>query len=227
MKKLLALSLTVATVALTMSTAVLADTNNFVSSPSATTAPTVETSVTESGAVVELTVTAYKDAESLPEEKQELFQKGYEAIVAASDVSELNEGLEDMAKEAGVESGELVISDMFDISMTDVTTDTDVQTGKVTVTLALDNLENFVALLHYNGSEWEIVEGATVNGDGTKLTFTAESFSPFAIVTHNGETEAPKTGSDFNWVAYAVGAVVLGGVAVFCFVESKRKAEKE
>lgn len=83
------------------------------------------------------------------------------------------------------------------------------------------------AVLHYTGTEWEVVKSEVANGE-IKATFN--SLSPVAFVIDkntvstvgSGSTEAPRTGVN----GMVPVALVIGAVAVIGFVAlGKRKAQ--
>ena len=101
--------------------------------------------------------------------------------------------------------------------------------AKITLTISLksDSFENFVALLHYTGSAWEVVKDAKV--ENGVLTFSASNFSPFAVVVSTETTpvpDSPTTGETAP-VALAAAAIVAGiaGISVLCY--GRKKADKD
>lgn len=220
MKKLLTFALVTAMM-FTASTSVFAD---FIKSPSNEEAPEiVEASSSNPNVDAEelaggLTITPYGDRDNLPEELQKMIEEAYAEIKDASDLTDLVAELADVAEELNITTEGLSVSALFDVNCT--------IKNHETITLKLkdpDAFKNFVALLHYTDGEWEIVEGAKVDGD--KLTFSADSFSPFAVVVATEIKSAPKTGVDFpaEIGLIAACAVLFGAAGVCLFVAAKKK----
>lgn len=208
MKKLIVFALVLA-MALAVPTAVLADT--FVSSPSKQAAPKLDDVKGPEGWNGEIVITPFADRNDLTEEESEKLDAAYDSIKAAKSVTELNGGLKDVAEAAGVSVSELAVSNLFDITAT--------EEGSVTITMSIADIKNFVALLHYTGEAWEIVDTKV---EGGKITFTASDFSPYAIVTAT-EKDAPPTGEALPMGIIAL-AVLFGVAGVCFFVKSKANA---
>ncbi len=190
----------------------------FVSSPSTNAAPVlveIKEGKTE-GLVIK--VTAYKDRANLTAEGKTAIEDSYKDIKGATDLTTLADGLKAVADKAKVNAADLAVSDLFDISIVEGKAD-----GKLTLVLGAETLKNFVALLHDKDGKWEVVEGATVDGD--KLTFSVDSLSPFAVVVNNGdEKDSPTTGNTVDYgMIFVIGAVVFGTAAAFCIVKSKKR----
>lgn len=214
MKKIVALILSTVMV-LSMTVAASAA---FVSSPSANAAPVlVEIKEGKTEDLV-IEITAYKDRAELTAEGKAAIEDSYKDIKNATDLTTLTDGLKAVADKAKVKASDLAVSDLFDISVVSGTPE-----GKLTLVLSAETLKNFVALLHDKDGKWEVVEGATV--DGNKLTFSVDSLSPFAIVVNNGEDkDSPATGNPVDYgMIFVVCAVVFGGAAVFCISKSKKR----
>lgn len=132
------------------------------------------------------------------------------------------EGLQTVLGDAYVEGMEVV--DAMDVSVPEGTP------MPVTITFDVPGVGGYkVAVLHFNGSEWEVVE-ATV-GDGT-ITATFTSLSPVAFVvdkntatgavTSNGSSVSPKTGENTGMLtASAAAAVLVLGAGCVFFVKRK------
>ena len=95
------------------------------------------------------------------------------------------------------------------------------------VVLAAETLENFVALLHMKSDgTWELIENADVTGEGTHLTFTVDSFSPFAIVVNTNPKLVSEQESSSLWVIIVVCVSVVGaggGAAAYFYSVRKKK----
>lgn len=197
MKKLLVFALVLAMV-LAVPTAVLADA--FVSSPSNVDAPTLgDVTASNKDWDGKIVVASFADTDTAE------MTAAYDSIKAAASVTALNSALPS--------DKELAVSTLFDVSATKE------GMGTVTITLTSDKFENFVALLHFVDGKWEVVDNAKV--DGTKLTFSVDSLSPFAVVVSTDDKELPPLGETLpvGIIAFAV----LFGAAGVCFL-AKSKA---
>lgn len=139
------------------------------------------------------------------------------------------DGLKAVLGDAYVEGMEVV--DAMDVSVPEGTP------MPVTITFDVPGVgaDTKVAVLHYNGSAWEVLEGTAGNGT---ITATFTSLSPVAFVvdkntatgTSNGSNTStgssssvsPKTGEDLGMLTATVAAavLVLGAGCVF-FVKRK------
>ena len=139
------------------------------------------------------------------------------------------DGLKAVLGDAYVEGMEVV--DTMDVSVPEGTP------MPVTITFDVPGVgaDTKVAVLHYNGSAWEVLEGTAGNGT---ITATFTSLSPVAFVvdkntatgTSNGSNTStgssssvsPKTGEDLGMLTATVAAavLVLGAGCVF-FVKRK------
>lgn len=211
MKKLVSTCL-IAVLALTMSLSAFAANGGFLKSPSTNQAPTVDNAENASGGAVTVTVTPYIDRADLDAAEKTKFEAAYDSVAGAADITTVCPALTTFATTAGVKPADLAVSDLFDVDTA--------ATGAVTVTLSADTLDKFVALIHWTGTTWEVVEGAkVVNG---KLTFTADNFSPFAIVVDGKAVVTPPTGDTTMIIVCGVVALA-SAVAVVVFVKKSKK----
>ena len=87
MKKLLAICLTIVML-MSFSVIAFAAPDNFVSSPSGQSAPEIiDFSVESEDCYADLIITPYSERDDLPEEIREQFEKAYEQIVSATDLT--------------------------------------------------------------------------------------------------------------------------------------------
>lgn len=215
MKKVLAICLTLIML-VSISVPAFAE---FVSSPSGVRAPELIEGKNESeDCDAMLVITAYADKHDLPEETRKKLEEAYDIIKKTGDLSKLTEDVKDVADEAGVDVGNLAVSDMFDISSTDCGTHAD--HGHFDITLKPESLKNFVCLLHYYNGEWRVVKDAKITQNGQHLEFTEDEFSPFAIVV--ATEESPKTGLDNSLWIYLI-IMVVSAAALFFIWKKTRK----
>ena len=202
-----------------MSTVAFAEAGGFVQSPSSNQAPELIAGENEAeDCVSQIIITSFSDREDLSEEHRTKLEEAYEAIMESAVLSELNEELEAIADEHGVEPSDFSVSDMFDISSTDC--DSHDEHGHFDIVLKADTLKNFVCLLHYYGGEWHIVPDAKVTGNGEHLEFTADEFSPFAIVVN---TAQPTVDEPANNIGAAIGGIVIAVVALILLLLIAKK----
>lgn len=208
MKKLLVFALVLAMV-LAVSATVLAD--PFVSSPSNVDKPTLDDyTVTNKDWDGEIIVASYKESA----EKEDM-KAAYDSIKAAASVKDLVPSLT---------AANLAVSTLFDVYATKE------GVGSATIKLTSDKFENFVALLHYVDGKWEIVKDAKV--EGKTLTFTSDSFSPYAVVVSTKADEPSTSEPDTSKPSPETGDVlptaiitfaVLFGVAGVCFLAKSKE----
>lgn len=226
MKKLLVLFLSVIMV---FSLTFTASAAGFVESPSNNDAPVVvegETSNETEGCTAKIKITSYADRDTLPAEIKTQMEAVYKMISDTAEISSLNSDLKALCDKEGIDTNNIAVSDLFDISYFDCGTHEDEEHGYFTITFKAETLKNFVALLHYKNNKWEIVKSAKVSADGSKLSFKISEFSPFAIVVDTSvETDKPTTGDTFNlnlWVAILAVSVISLFIVVFLGYKRKR-----
>ena len=220
MKKLAMVSVLLLMI-VSLSVTVLAAPNGFIPSVSGRPDPSLDDFVSSNPTGTEqIIVTPFDEIEELPEELQELFEEAYEAIVNSEQITDLNTALAEVAQAKGVAFDDLAVSDLVDIRLVGGT-NTGNNKVEYTITLNAESLKNFVGLLHMESSNnWELVEDAEVIEDGTKLRFSVDSFSPFAIVV-DGSKEVPKTGD--NSKIYVYGALMAASALAFVVVWVKAR----
>ena len=221
MKKLMMIGLVLA-MALNMSLSVFAATGAFASSPSGQQAPVLVEAENESDdCVAQLLITAYGDRDEMSEKSRLQIEEAYAVILGTQDLSVLNEGVSEIVQDLKIETTDLAVSHLFDISASECNGHAD--HGHFEIKLEVDTLRNFVCLLHYYNGEWRIVENAEVTEDGSCLVFDEKEFSPFAIVVYTGE-EPLEPDSNLWWlVIVIIGSVAVAGGATYATVRYKKK----
>ena len=224
MKKVLMICLIIV-MAMSITLPVFATMGGFVASPSRNQAPTlIEGKNEDDDCVSKLSIVAYADRDQLPEETRAGLEAAYTQIIGVEYLDQLNSDIAKLAETAGVSIEDLAVTDMFDISASECGTHE--EHGRFSITLEPELLKNFVCLLHYYDGKWNIVEDAKVTGSGTRLEFTEDEFSPFAIVVSSSPiVEVIKDNTD--WLVFcgiASGVVAIGaGVAYGVMLNIKRK----
>lgn len=204
MKKILTVLL-LAVVALSMSVSAFADTGSFVQSPSANTAPELVSGSSEDKEEVAIIITAYGDRGDLSEEDRQILEKAYVRISGINNLTAICGELKDLAAKNNIPTGNLEVSDLFDIS--------DAEGGSdgctYDIVLKAETLENFVGLLHFTDGKWELIDNAVVEEIDGKLhlKFSTKGLSPFAIVVDTG-AEAPVENSRGNSILTGVLAII-------------------
>lgn len=226
MKKI-AIIFTALLLAMCFSMSVFAASSGFVSSPSNNQAPElVEFSSSSSECSAQIKITSYADRKTLSDDSVAKIEKAYADIAANTDLSKLCEALKDHSADLSVPVEELAVSDLFDISYANC--EDHAGHGAFIVTIKPEYLEKFVALLHYNGTSWELVESAEIE-DEDKLVFTVSELSPFAIVVSTDTVPVYKSGTVGSMIAVGgiASAVAVAGFIIFFIIGKKKKKEDE
>ncbi len=225
MKKILALCL-VLILALSMSFTSLAA--GFVESPSLNPAPEIvedETTNEDEDCEADVIITPYSERDTLPDDVRKEMEEAYEQISGALDISDLSDALEDYCKDNNIDTANLKVSDLFDISYEGC--DEHDEHGYFTITFKAETLANFVALLHLTDNGWDMIENAKVVHNGTALKFKIDDFSPFAIIVDTSKaTSSPQTGDNSDitmWVVILSACILALGTTLF-FIFKRKKA---
>lgn len=150
----------------------------------------------------ELIITPYiRRLDIKSQESEQLLEESYAQILNVDDISKLCEDLTPIAHTLGVETEDLVVRDLFDITAYEYHTsdhhnDRD-HNIPYDITLKVDSLENFVALMVYYDNQWHIVEDVEVIKDENLLHFLTNELSPFALIV----------ATDYRYVASAHGCI--------------------
>lgn len=218
MKK--ALSICLALV-LVMCMTVTASAAGFVSSPSTRQAPTIVKGELEDNCTGTLVITSYSDRNGLSTAQKTALENAATAIKGATDLSKLNSGLTTVAKNNKISTGNLAVSDLFNVGVEGCT---DANHGHYDLILKPETLANFVALMYCENGEWKLVKDAKVTNNGTHLEFTEDFIGPFAIVVSTKAGNAPNTGDNVLLYALAVVMVASAAAMVFFYKKSKQQA---
>lgn len=225
MKKVLAICLMMVMI-MGMTVNVFAAPSGFVSSPSTTPAPKVESfKPADEDCEAQLVITAYSEKGKIPEALEALLEKAKNDVSSVKDLTELNENLAKLVNTKKIDSKNLAVSDLFDIHVNGC----EFHEGHVNfdIVLSADALSHFVGLLHMKeGGVWELVEDARVTNNGEHLEFSVDSFSPFAIVvdTTADNVNNPQTGDNSKIYIYVVIMAVCALVLVFLWKKLRKKA---
>ncbi len=219
MKKVLAFCLSLMLV-MSMSLVAFAASNNFVGSAPSILAPVIkEFNPADEDCAAEIIITPYANRDELPETLRVLIEKAYNDIITAEELAALNDAFAKYVADLGISSENLAVSDLFDIRVTGC----DFHEGHVgfDIVLSAETLKNFVGLLHMNkDGEWEFVSNAKVLEGGDHLSFSVESFTPFAIVV---DTSGGQTGDNSMIPVYAIIMTVSALALAVIIVKSKKQ----
>ncbi len=223
MKKALAICLALVIV-VSAAMMVFAAPGGFVSSPSGNKAPVIITVSYEEGSCEpKVVVTPYSERESLENEKEEDMNEAYDEIAANKDLSALCSELSSIAESKNIPVSDLAVSDLFDVSAYH-NGDHD-YCGSITVKVSTETLRNFVALLHRDvDGTWEVVPNVIVDAEEGTLTFSADEFSPYAIVVNADAEDSPYTGTNIYAPAIAMFVSAVSLVFVLFSMKKKQKA---
>ena len=207
-----------------VSVSVFAAPNGFTVSPGANMAPElIEYDKDTLDCLATLIITAYADRFTLPEDTRSALENAYNVIVSTEDLSTLTPELLALANTLGIDTKDLAVSDLFDISYYNC--DDHEGHGGFTIKVKPDTLQGFVGLAHFIDGKWDIVENAKIEGDGQYLTFSVSSLSPFAIIVQSddGSEQPPNSGDTLPWGAIFA-FIAAAAVLAFVVVDSKKKA---
>ena len=226
MKKVLVILMALVMMA-TMCVSVFAAPGAFVNSPSKNPAPILVEGKNEAeGCTATVVVTAYGDRNDLTAEQRQKLEEAYAMIVGAENLTTLNAGLATIAQKLGVNTTDLAVSDLFDISATECAGN-HADHGQFDITLKAETLGNFVALLHYYNGEWRVIENAEITNNGEHLEFTEKEFSPFAIVVSTTDIEPQPTPNNWGWIIAIIAAVIIILVLIWFLLFYRKKKEEE
>lgn len=228
MKKVLVLCLTVALIA-TMSVSAFAN-SIFVKSPSTNQAPVIEEVIKDSeDCTAEVVVTPFSDRDKLPEEKKEVLENLYEAIVnitkpdeeIVNEVvvqvkNEVKEIIKQVSEDKKIKEEVIAVSDIFNVSHHGCV-DHDHHDG-FTVRLKAETLKNFISLLHFENGKWEVVKDVTINKNGT-ITFKGEMEGSYAVLVDSSKLPSD-TGDNSN---IALWAMILSASALAIVLVALKK----
>lgn len=221
MKKVLVICLTVVFM-VSMTLTAFAATGGFVSSPSGNPAPEkVEFKPADEDCTASLVITPYGDKQELTPAIKTMLEKAYADINGTDDVSTLNAALAKLAADKKIKGTDLAVSDLFDIHVTGC--DYHDEHVDFDIVLSADSLKNFVGLLHMNkNGEWELVKDAKVIANGDHLSFSVDSFSPFAVVVNTAANPSQTGESDMVPLFAAIMAISAIALVVI-LVKSKKQ----
>lgn len=172
--------------------------------------------------VTDLAVTPVAKANQAGGQVSEALTRAYEQIKNASSLTEVAPQLEKALQTSApdVKVSDLVVRDVFDVSVTGAAADFLAQEGN-TITIRFDVKAApgtaLVVLHNYAGSDWEVISNDRVarNADGS-VDVTFDSLSPIAFLVNSADVEvdpegptSPQTG-DSGLPAAGIAVVLLG-----------------
>lgn len=179
----------------------------------------------------ELIVTPISQASQAAQAIREMLTNAYEQIQQADTIADLVPTIGDFLQAIGsaAQVADLVVRDVFDVSLTGTAAEYLAQEGN-NITLRFDlglaPSATLIVLHNYEGSNWEIIPDDRVvqNADGT-VDVTFDSLSPIAFVVDSTETDtsasidadaptSPQTGDSSLPPVAGAGLIALGCVAL-------------
>ncbi len=179
----------------------------------------------------ELIVTPISQASQAAQAISEMLTNAYEQIQQADTIADLVPTIGEFLQAIGsaAQVADLVVRDVFDVSLTGTAAEYLAQEGN-NITLRFDlglaPSATLIVLHNYEGSNWEIIPDDRVvqNADGT-VDVTFDSLSPIAFVVDSTETDtsastdanaptSPQTGDSSLPPVAGAGLVALGCVAL-------------
>lgn len=179
----------------------------------------------------ELIVTPISQASQAAQAISEMLSNAYEQIQQADTIADLVPTIGDFLQAIGsaAQVADLVVRDVFDVSLTGTAAEYLAQEGN-NITLRFDlglaPSATLIVLHNYEGSNWEIIPDDRVvqNADGT-VDVTFDSLSPIAFVVDKTETDtsaatdadaptSPQTGDSSLPPVAGAGLIALGCVAL-------------
>ncbi|MBQ9743125.1 MAG: hypothetical protein IJV88_05585 [Ruminococcus sp.] len=222
MKKVLSICLALVMV-FALSMTAFAAPGSFLESPSGVKGPEIiDFSNSDPNCTADVIVVPYADRDDLSEDHKTEMEDAYTQIHDADDLSNICTGLDSIAQDKGILTGDLAVSDLFALDMFGCD-DHDAH-GPFTIKLSADTLNGFVSLIQIIDGEWVIVPDAVV--DGEYITFSTEVPSTFAIVVDSTKAVAtsPQTGDPSGMIIAAACAFVLVTLVATGVVITKKKA---
>ncbi len=195
----------------------------FLESVSVQEGPTIIEGVNEDeDCDAELIVTPYSKRHLLEEQIRSKLELAYSQISSTNNLASICAAMADVAGYYGIDTSDVVVSDLFDISSSGC--DNHEEHGYFRITLACENLDKFVGLMHLSENGWEVVEDAKVENDGKYLVFKVKDLSPFAIAVQK-EEQPSKPGDASNTWTFAIIMVVSAAAIVVLGYNLKKKAK--
>lgn len=186
----------------------------------------------EDGIEAVLILTPYDERQTIIYDKSrsEISIAHGEVEEAEGALDTLTPGVREKAAEAGTTVEACWVSEIFDLTYYLILPDY-VQSddhGKFEITVGRDKLKNFVCLLHRYNGVWKVVPDAKVVGENEDtLEFSAEIFSPFAVVVwgeEGGSGISPKTSdSSFTFAAYAAGVILSMAAVGYVLIKGRKR----
>ncbi len=221
MKKLVVFFLAICMIA-SLGLSAMAIEGGFISSPSGNPAPRIRRFVpSNTECTAELTIVPYAQRDVLPADAKAEIESAYDAIKATKDPTTLSDELKDLAAQKQLVGEKLAFSDLFDLHVVGCDETAHEEHRSFTIELEADTLKHFVALMHLDNGQWDMIENAKV--EGNVLSFQVDDFSPFAIVVDTS-ADGPDTGDNSHMYFFAAMAVLSAAAAIFCWTKARKLA---
>ena len=132
-------------------------------------------------------------------------------VIAPKDSEDMTDELKELAEQAGVDPADLTVSEFFNVSIEGC--DDHTNHGAISLTIRPSSLNNFFDLLAFQNGKWSSVKDLKLDNAKGTLTFTANSFGPYAIVLSKAKT-SPQTSSNAPVATSVVALVSVAGLIV-------------
>lgn len=139
------------------------------------------------------------------------------ASLQVEDLGKLNKDLAKLADKMKISTSKLSVQQIFDISCNGC--ENHDKHGAFVITIKPTEIKNFMGILHYNGTEWELLEAEEQFGE---ITFVVDNLSPFAIITHDGTAQEPTSTGAIVGVVVACSVVVVAAAVVVVMILRKK-----
>ena len=171
----------------------------------------VSSTPADAGCTGKVVLISYNNRASLSADKKALLEKAFAALTTDA-VAKFGNGLK--------------CADIFDLSIEGCADHAAHANKAMTVVLGAERID---AVLHFNGSVWEKVNGANISADKKSATFTGDDFSPYAVLTlssttPDGSTEPKSPQTNDLSVYFLVAGCAFAAVAVAFIAVSKKKS---
>ena len=179
-------------------------------------------------------VTSYAESQTesyVDTEIKEQLDVAYVEVTGVDNLGELAEGLDNAVKEINSKysDGMFVVTDLFDIWVSDGIKAYLENGGKIRVTFKTKYTEKPIVLHRAHNSEWEVIDPnkVTLNDDG-KIVVEFTSLSPVAFLSPSDERIVnPPVTKNCSWIWIIIIIVVILIIILIILLKKKKDDEEE
>lgn len=178
-------------------------------------------------------VTSYAESQTesyVDTEIKEQLNVAYVEVTAAENLGELAEGLDNAVKEINSQytDGLFVVTDLFDIWVSDGIKTYLENGGKVKVTFNTKYAEKPIVLHRAHNGEWEVIDPnkVTLNEDG-KILVEFTSLSPVAFLSPSEDREVNPPAEKNCWWIWIIIIIIVTLIIVLIILLKKKKDDDE